>query len=40
MLAKVLERRGVAAESLAGGITGLPASRGMQPFELVEIVRG
>ena len=40
MLAKVLERRGVAAESLIGGITGLPASRGKQPFELVEISRG
>ena len=40
MLAKVLERRGVAAESLVGGITGLPASRGKQPFELVEIARG
>ena len=40
MLAKVLERRGVAAESLVGGITGLPASRGMPPFELVEIARG
>ena len=37
MLAKVLERRGVAAESLIGGITGLPESRGKQPFELVEI---
>lgn len=37
MLAKVLERRGVAAESLIGGITGLPASRGRQPFELVQI---
>jgi len=40
MLAKVLERRGVAAESLVGGITGLPASRGMQPLELVKIARG
>jgi len=40
MLAKVLERRGVAAESLVGGITGLPASRGRQPFDLVEIARG
>ena len=39
MLAKVLERRGVAAESLIGGITGLPESRGKQPFELVEIAR-
>ncbi len=39
MLAKVLERRGVAAESLIGGITGLPASRGKQPFDLVEIAR-
>ena len=39
MLAKVLERRGVAAESLVGGITGLPASRGKPPFELVEIAR-
>ena len=39
MLAKVLERRGVAAESLIGGITGLPASRGKQPFALVEIAK-
>ena len=39
MLAKVLERRGVAAESLVGGIAGLPASRGKQPFDLVEIAR-
>ena len=39
MLAKVLERRGVAAESLVGGITGLPGSAGNQPFELVEIAR-
>jgi cysteine synthase len=40
MLAKVLERRGVAAESLVGGITGLPASRGRQPLELVRLARG
>ena len=40
MLAKVLERRGVAAESLVGGITGLPAARGKQPLELVQISRG
>ncbi len=40
MLAKVLERQGVAAESLVGGITGLPAARGRQPFELVQIARG
>jgi cysteine synthase len=39
MLAKVLERRGVAAESLIGGITGLPESRGRQPFELVQIAK-
>jgi cysteine synthase/rhodanese-related sulfurtransferase len=39
MLAKVLERRGVAAESLVGGIIGLPASRGRQPFDLVRIAR-
>ncbi len=39
MLAKVLERRGIAAESLVGGITGLPASKGKQPFELVQISR-
>ena len=37
MLAKVLQRRGVAAESLIGGITRLPTSRGRQPLELVEI---
>ncbi|HYB06875.1 MAG TPA: pyridoxal-phosphate dependent enzyme [Nitrososphaerales archaeon] len=36
MLAKVLERRGIAAESLIGGIMGLPASKGRQPFELVQ----
>jgi len=36
MLAKVLQRRGVAAESLIGGITGLPASRGRQPLDLVQ----
>ena len=40
MLAKVLERRGVAAESLVGGITGLPLARGRQPFDLVQIARG
>lgn len=39
MLAKILERQGVAAESLVGGITGLPAARGRQPFELVQIAR-
>ena len=39
MLAKVLERRGVAAESLVGGISGLPASRGKQPFDLVQMAR-
>ena len=39
MLAKVLERKGVAAESLVGGITGLPASRGRQPFDLVQMAR-
>ncbi len=39
MLAKVLERRGVAAESLIGGITGLPASRGKQAFDLVQLAR-
>jgi len=37
MLAKVLERRGVAAESLVGGIMGLPASMGKQPFDLVRV---
>ena len=39
MLAKVLERRGVAAESLVGGITGLPASKGRQPFDLLQPAR-
>ena len=39
MMAKVLEKKGVAAESLVGGITGLPASRGKQPFDLVQIAR-
>ena len=37
MLAKVLERRGVAAESLIGGIMGLPVSKGRQPSDLVKI---
>jgi len=40
MLARVLERRGVAAESLIGGITALPATRGREPFDLVQIARG
>lgn len=39
MLAKVLERKGIAAESLVGGITGLPASSGRQPFDLVQTAR-
>ena len=39
MLAKVLERRGVAAESLVGGITGLPASKGRPAFDLVQMAR-
>lgn len=39
MLAKTLEKRGVAAESLVGGIVGLPASRGKQPFDLVQAAR-
>ena len=39
MMAKALEKRGIAAESLVGGITGLPAARGRQPFELVQISR-
>lgn len=39
MLAKVLEKKGVVAQSLMGGITALPASRGRQPFELVQISR-
>ncbi len=39
MIAKVLERSGVPAESLVGGITGLPESRGKQPFQLVEMAR-
>ncbi|MDG7010472.1 MAG: pyridoxal-phosphate dependent enzyme [Nitrososphaerota archaeon] len=39
MMAKALERKGVAAESLVGGITGLPASRGRQPLELVQRAR-
>ena len=36
MIAKVLERRGVAAESLVGGISGLPGSKGRQMFDLVQ----
>jgi len=36
MLVKVLQRRGVQAQSLMGGIIGLPASRGRQPLELVK----
>jgi cysteine synthase len=39
MLARVLQRQGVAAESLIGGITGLPASRTRQPLELVQVSR-
>lgn len=39
MMARVLERRGIAAESLVGGITGLPASIGRQPLELVQVAR-
>jgi cysteine synthase/rhodanese-related sulfurtransferase len=39
MLAKVLERQGVAAESLIGGITGLPAARGRHPLEFVRAVK-
>ena len=39
MLAKVLERKGVAAESLVGGIVGLPAARGKAPLELVQTAR-
>ena len=37
MIAKMLERRGVAAESLVGGISGLPGSKGRQMFDLVQI---
>ncbi|MCL4355931.1 MAG: pyridoxal-phosphate dependent enzyme [Nitrososphaerota archaeon] len=37
MIAKVLERKGVAAESLVGGISGLPGSKGKQMFDLVQI---
>ncbi|MDG6950003.1 MAG: pyridoxal-phosphate dependent enzyme [Nitrososphaerota archaeon] len=37
MIAKVLERKGVAAESLIGGISGLPGSKGRQMFDLVQI---
>ena len=39
MLARVLERQGVAAESLVGGIMGLPASKGKQYFDLVQMAR-
>jgi cysteine synthase/rhodanese-related sulfurtransferase len=39
MLAKVLERKGVAAESLVGGITGLPAAKDRRPLDLVQIAR-
>ncbi|MDG6899110.1 MAG: pyridoxal-phosphate dependent enzyme [Nitrososphaerota archaeon] len=37
MVAKVLERNGVAAESLIGGISGLPGTKGRQMFDLVQI---
>ena len=40
MLAKVLERKGIAAESLVGGIMGLPISKGRQPFDLLQVARG
>lgn len=39
MVAKALERKGIAAESLIGGITGLPSSKGKQPSELVQMAR-
>ena len=39
MLAKALGRRGVAAESLVGGITGLPASKGKQALDLLQMSR-
>ena len=37
MIAKALERKGIAAESLIGGISGLPGSKGRQMFDLVQI---
>lgn len=39
LVAKVLARHGVEAQSLVGGITRLPASRTRQPFELVQIAK-
>lgn len=39
MLARVLGKRGIAAESLVGGITGLPAARGKQPSELIQAAK-
>jgi rhodanese-related sulfurtransferase len=38
MIAKALERKGIAAESLVGGISGLPGSKGRQMLDLVQIV--
>lgn len=40
MLVKMLGRKGIAAESLVGGILGLPLSKGKQPFDLVQVSRG
>lgn len=39
MLARVLGRKGVAAESLVGGISGLSAARGKHPSDLVQGAR-
>jgi cysteine synthase A len=39
LLAKILDKRGISAQSLVGGIVGLPAARGRQPFDLVHSVR-
>ena len=39
MLVKMLDARGVLAQSLAGGITGLPGSKTKQPFQLVQVAQ-
>ncbi|MBI3841156.1 MAG: hypothetical protein HY297_04280 [Thaumarchaeota archaeon] len=40
LLSRVLSKQGIEAQSLVGGITGIPASRSKQPFELVQVSRG
>ncbi len=39
-VAQALARKGIRAESLAGGITGMPAVRGRQPLEYIQLAAG